>query len=188
MKKLATLLLISITTISLLPAQEFFSQSLGGAFVGASEGQTGWGAMYSPRLNIVEVDDELILSLGTHIILGSSLQVNTRSGSSGSATFDAPLMVELNYGHMSSNYSTSDFGLFGGVGFGYNWMGSTSNTNYTKGYGPVANGGIRFPLLERSFTIRASYMYNISASAENDEFATNANVFTVGLAYNFGYE
>lgn len=190
MKKAFYLIVAMLFIAPALTAQVSFNHSLGGAAVFSTSGTPGGGLMYSPRLNIADIGRDGTISIGTHLTLGAyfSGSTNSRTGSTGSSsglTLDLPLVVEANFGHMSSDYSHEDFGGFFGVGFGYSAI-AGSNLINNSGFGPLVDGGVRIAAFEKSFTVKASYMLNIASASDLSETRTN-DVVTIGAAYNFGY-
>jgi hypothetical protein len=158
-------------------AQVSFSHSAGAsAYVGGQA--AAWGINYSPRINLIELGDEMTLSLGTHLGLG--LSYNSRDGSGNSFTLDLPLMAELNFGHASHPETSSSFGGFAGIGYGISKIGSsgTFGADYNNAAGLVINGGVRFLVAERAVGVRVAYMVNFKADAKN--------VIGVGAFYTFG--
>src|SRR4051812_38014052 len=91
-------------------SQISFNHSIGGGLYIADAG--GWAFLYSPRLNVVELADEMTVSVGTHLGLGFSGSANSRTGGDGSFLLDAPIMAEFNFGHAANPDATSS--SFGG--------------------------------------------------------------------------
>lgn len=180
MKKI-NLLILSIICIFMQTiisnAQVSFSHSIGAsAYIGGDV--AAWGLNYSPRVNLIELGDEMTLSLGTHLGLGMSY--NSREGSNNSFTLDLPLMAEINFGHASHPETSSSFGGFGGIGYGISKIGSSDEYGgtYNNAAGLVINGGVRFLVKERSVGARIAYMINFKSDAKN--------VLAVGAFYTFG--
>jgi hypothetical protein len=133
-----------------------------------------YSATASPRYTIVEISDDLNLSVGTHASLGFTLP------SSGPKLFiDFPVVGEINFGHASSNEPSYDFGGFIGAGIGNNVMTYDYNGKQSErsSRGLYLNGGVKFYMGGRSFGLRLSYM--------NDS-KSNTNIYGVGLMYNLG--
>jgi hypothetical protein len=170
-------ILCFLLQFSVSKAQVSFSHSAGlSAYIGGSA--AAWGLNYSPRLNLLELGDELTFSLGTHLGLG--LQYSSQEGSSNSFTLDLPLMAEINFGHASSPETSSSFGGFGGIGYGISKIGSDGvyGADYNNAAGLVINGGVRFIVKERPVGVRLSYMLNFKGDAKN--------VLAFGAFYTFG--
>jgi hypothetical protein len=160
-------------------AQVEFNHSFGGVFY-ASENSSGYGILYSPRLNLVELSDEVSLSAGSHVGLGFSGSANSQTGASGSFVLDLPLLAEINFGHASSSNSSIGFGGFLGAGFGYNRMSYSDvfGSGDRAATGLVLNGGFRTNLIkEQSVTLRISYMM----ASDN-----KGDIIGLGLTYNIG--
>lgn len=160
-------------------AQVEFNHSAGFGLY-ASETSSGYALQYSPRLNLLELSDEMSLSVGSHLGVGFSGSVNSQTGGSGSFVLDLPLMAEVNFGHASSTNSSVGFGGFLGAGFGYH------KASYDDGFssgdrgatGLVFNGGFRTNLIkETSITFRVSYM--LASDGKGD-------IIGLGLLYNLG--
>lgn len=161
-------------------AQIEFNHSFGFGTYASLYSGGGYAIVYSPRLNLVELSDELSLSVGTHLGAGLAGSANSRSGATGSFILDVPLLAELNLGHACSSNSSVGFGGFVGAGFGYNKMSYTDNfgSSDRAATGLVLNGGIRTNLIkEQSVTLRFSYM--LASDGKGD-------VFGFGIAYNIG--
>ena len=171
---IAVCLLIMISNAN-SSAQVSFSHSLGASFY-FSEVTSSPGVMYSPRLNFIELGDEVTVSAGTHI--GAWLDFNSRSG--GSYSVDLPVVAEINFGHASHPDTKSKFGGFAGLGYGYNQMATSDNfgSSFNTAIGPVVNGGLRFIINENPIGLRGSYLLNTNAG--------NADVISVGLFYTLG--
>jgi len=161
-------------------AQVEFNHSFGfGTYASLNSGG-GYAILYSPRLNLVELSDEMSLSVGTHLGAGLSGSANSRTGGSGSFILDVPVMAELNLGHACSANSSVGFGGFLGAGFGYNRMtySDALGSDDRAVTGLVFNGGFRTNLIkETSVTLRVSYM--LASDGKGD-------VFGLGLTYNIG--
>jgi len=162
-------------------SQVSFCHSIGGSLYINSE-TAGFAILYSPRLNLAELNDESTISIGTHFGFGLSGSVNSQDGGSGTVTVDAPLMVEYNYGLAANPDEDDDFGFFGGVGFGYNLMGGTDDTfGGTYGgssAGPVLNAGVRVMIAEHPLGARLSYLINVKNNG--------ASTVGIGLFYILG--
>lgn len=180
MKKTIKLAIVVLLTVCLkhTNAQVEFMHSLGltaYSFSNTSEAGSGYGFNYSPRLNFLELGNDLNLSIGSH--LGGGFSLNSRTG--GTALLDIPLTCELNFGHAANSDASSDFGGFVGGGFGYNymayestWGGGTSSTA-----GIYVDGGVKFMFREQSYGVKVSYLKGLSGSN---------SVFGLGLMYNLG--
>ncbi|MBC7383314.1 MAG: hypothetical protein H7296_10050 [Bacteroidia bacterium] len=188
-KPLFKIALLAFATLfaGVVKSQVSFNHSLGvSTYFALSTNATasGYGIMYSPRLNFLELADETTLSVGTHLGLGFSGSANSQSGSSGSFLLDAPLMVELNFGQAANPDASSSFGGFGGIGYGFNAMAQSSNTAFGNSSstfsasGIVFNGGLRAVIRDRSVGARVSYMLNMTSGG--------ANVIGIGVFYTFG--
>jgi hypothetical protein len=172
-----------LTAANIVNAQVSFSHSAGGGvYVGSSD--AGYALMYAPRLNVVELGNEMNLSVGTNIGLGFSGSSNSQTGSSGSLLLDLPILAELNFGHAADENANSDFGGFAGVGYGYNKMASSVETIYgtassnTSSAGVVFCAGFRGLIKDQSLDLRVSYMLNMKTGG--------ANIFGLGVFYNIG--
>ena len=161
-------------------AQTSFSHSIGGGIFAGNKSGSGQGITYSPRLNFMELGDEMTLSAGTHLSLGFSGTSNSQSGSSGSFLIDLPIVAEMNFGCGSNNDSRSSFGGFIGAGFGYNKMASSDpvfGTTSMSSSGLLVNGGIRALIKERPIGLRVSYL-----------LSSKQTVLGIGIFYMLGME
>jgi len=159
-----------------------FSHSLGlGLYVNTSTG--GFAAVYSPRLNLLNFNDNATISIGTHLGVGFSGTVSSQTGSSGSLVLDAPLVIELNVGHACTTESSHAFGFYLGFGLGYNSMSYVDDEGNvgTSTAGLMLDGGIRTNIIkDKSLDLRVSYLVDASG--------LTSGVFGFGLAYTFGME
>ncbi len=153
-----------------------FSHSLGGAFYGG-EYASSPGIMYSPRLNLIELDRELTISLGTHIGFGFS---SYSYEGAPTYAFDLPIMAEINFGHGANPDTRSDYGGFAGVGFGISSIKSSGafSNEYESGMGIVFNGGVRALIKDYPVGVRVSYMLNLKKDF--------GNIYSLGIFYTFG--
>lgn len=179
MKKLKKFLFTSAILFAIsFPSfsQISFSHSIGGSIY-ASESASAPALMYSPRINVVELSDEMTISLGTHLGLGYS--GNSREGAS-SFALDLPIMAEINFGHAANPNTDSSFGGFVGVGYGINKMGSEGafEDGYNNAAGIVLNAGIRAIINEYPLGARVSYLLNTKDGGEN--------TYSIGIFYTFG--
>ena len=156
--------------------QMSFSHALGVAYYSSSNA-TAPGVTYAPRLNFLELGDELTVSVGTHLGLG--IAGSSREGAS-SFALDLPLVAEVNFGHAANPDANSSFGGFAGLGFGISKIGSAGafGADYNDAAGPVFNGGVRMLIKERSLGVRISYLLNTK-----DGFS---DVLGLNLFYTFG--
>lgn len=168
---LAMLLFVCANSAS---AQVSFSHSLGAELLFG--GEVGSPAiMYSPRLNLLNLNDAASLSVGTH--LGVWLAFNSREG--GAAAFDLPIVAEINFGTGSTPDADASFGGFAGLGLGFNTMGSNAafGAVTNNAFGPVVNGGVRLFLGEMPVGARVSYLLNVKEGG--------ASVLGLGAFYTF---
>ena len=125
-------------------AQVSFNHSIGGFYASTSqysiryrnsegklvrdEGRlAGVGAVYAPRLNLVEIGYNSSLSISTRFGVGVNFSgvVNsqTEAPSSGSLMLDVPVTIDFNHGTASVYDNDAAFGWYFGIGAGYNKMG-----------------------------------------------------------------
>ena len=176
MPKFISIFLMSLLSSHLLIGQVSFSHTVGGSIYSSTDNTGAGGIMYSPRLNFLELADEVTVSIGTHIGLGLSL--NSRSGAN-SLALDIPLVAEMNFGCASHPDASSGFGGFVGAGYGISRIGSQGafGSGYNEASGLVFNGGIRTELLNFPVGLRVSYMIN-SLKDGPEEYK---DVYSVGL-------
>jgi len=154
-----------------------FSHAIGGSYYFASLTEAP-GIMYSPRINLFELSDELTISVGTHLGLGL-VSANSREGAR-SFAFDLPIVAEVNFGHGANRDTKSLIGGFAGLGYGISKIGSagTFGADSNDARGLILNGGVRVIIQERSIGLRLSYLLNTKEGYEN--------VTGVGLFWTFG--
>ena len=125
-------------------AQVSFNHSIGGFYASTSqysiryrnsegklvrdEGRlAGVGAVYAPRLNLVEIGYNSSLSISTRFGVGVNFSgvVNsqTEAPSSGSLMLAVPVTIDFNHGTASVYDNDAAFGWYFGIGAGYNKMG-----------------------------------------------------------------
>ncbi len=166
MKILKNILLVALLILTQIAyGQVSFSHSVGGAIYVAGEAASP-GIVYSPRLNFMELGDEITLSIGTHI--AGWLAIDQSEGSGGLA-LDVPIVTELNFGHAAHPDAESSFGGFLGAGYGISKIGAEDSfgSSYNDARGFVFNGGLRFGLKKGSFGTRVSYMLNTNEEYKN---------------------
>ena len=143
--------------------------------------------IYSPRVNVMEMENTS-LSIGIPMSFGVSGSYNSMDA--GNSTlgimFDAPLMINYNYGAGATKEVEDKFGFYGGVGFGYHMNQYVSSDDYgndlsgqRSGFGPVGNIGARLGVGQGSHNLelRLSYMKTLDAS--------KSGIFGIGLLFNF---
>jgi len=185
MKKLLLLTTIAFLGVLSVNAQMSFSHSFGGKYYSAmiaaksievggvtveieKQSSDAIGALYSPRLNLVEVGDNSTVSIGTHI--GLAVQVSTQQGSS--FIYDIPIVAEYNFGQASNNDNDSGFGFYIGGGYGIH----NSSAFNDPISGPVVNGGLRFVIADKPLDLNVSYLIG----------SDDINVLGVGIQLCFG--
>lgn len=179
MKKTILITLFTLVSASVF-SQVSFSHSLG-ASIYVNSITAGGAVVYSPRLNVLNFDDEGSVSLGTHLGLGFSGSVNSQTGGSGSLTFDAPIVVEYNGAlACTPDASSQGIGYFFGGGFGYNLMGGSDAFGGYGGSsaGPIINAGIHGFVFEKLLGVRLAYLINVKSYG--------ASTFGIGVYYMLG--
>jgi hypothetical protein len=181
MKKI-TLIIFAVSLLNFAHAQ-FVKNDVGASiFYGNSKAATSTienivstsvfkGLSWYPRYMINKN-----ISIGVPVSLGFSAVVSNVGGSSFEFGFDAPAVVDYNFGHAAAGTNNDDestgFGGFIGAGFGYtksssadDYFGSTS----AKSYGPMAHGGVRFSILggEKTISLRLSYKKGLEKTKYN---------------------
>ena len=159
-------------------AQLSFSHDVGAGIYVAKNGANSPAIVYSPRLNLVEIQDNITISVGTH--LGAWLDFNSREGASGFA-FDLPIMASINFGQYAQPEAEDPaVGGFVGVGYGISRLGSEGafSSDYNEANGLVFDGGIRLVVRDIPLGLRGSYMLNSKSSDIGEDFG---NVYSVGL-------
>jgi hypothetical protein len=177
MKFIKSLLVVTVLMGSQVSfGQVSFSHSLGGSLY-FSESTGAPAIMYSPRVNVLQLGDEITVSAGTHLGLG--LTFNSQEGAS-SFALDVPIVAEINIGHGAHPDAESSFGGFAGIGFGISKIGSAGafGSDYNDAAGLVLNGGIRAEINQRPIGLRVSYLINSKLYYQN--------VVGIGLFYTFG--
>lgn len=171
-------LLFMLASTQLSFAQLSFSHDVGVGIYVAENGANSPAIVYSPRLNVLEIQDHMTISVGTH--LGAWLAFNSREGGDGSFAFDLPIMASINFGQYAQPEAEDlNIGGFVGVGYGISRLGSESTftTDYNEANGLVFDGGLRFILRGIPLGIRGSYQLNSRTSDSNEDFG---NVYSLG--------
>ncbi len=166
MKSIKTIALLTLIALSQIAyGQVSFSHSVGIAGYQAGD-VSAPGALYSPRLNFMELGDNMTLSIGTHLSAG--FDFNSREGAS-SLALDIPIVAEVNFGHAAHPDAESSFGGFLGAGYGISKIGDSGafDSGYNDARGFVFNGGLRASLKDRSVGLRVSYMLNTNEGYNN---------------------
>lgn len=165
-----------------------FSHSLGAGFY-FGRPTTAIGLVYSPRVNLLALGDEVSFSVGTHCaFLGGTLTGNssnlteeTSSTDFSSYCVDLPLLCEFNFGNKNAPGSSSRrFGFFLGAGYGLHNSGSKKGRDMHTN-GPVVNAGLRYGsgFDDGCFELRGQYMF------DNASFFGNQGIAGLGLSYHF---
>ncbi len=197
MKKLLFLALASFG------ASNAFSQSfMHGAGVGFyvdkvenMDARLSFALTYTPRFNFVEAES-MSVSVGIPISVGFSGSYNYSYNSGYSEEtntlgfmFNAPVMVNLNFGAGATKANRSRMGYFVGGGFGYHYSASTDMDYYDENgdpvvvegsaTGPAANAGLRIRVGggHKTVEVRMSYFKGITGS--------KLDLFGLGAAFNF---
>lgn len=161
-----------------MTGQVRFSHAIGASYYASKSANTA-GIVYSPRVNLLNLNNKITLSAGTHLGIGFAF---ASSGSNTSTTFhyDLPLVAEINFGHGAHKEVSSRFGGFLGAGYGFNRMQSVSDSpsDYRQSNGFLINGGLRFKIKNASWGVRASYLFNHKAGG--------GNITSLGVFYTFG--
>lgn len=176
--KICTLLCFLSFTLSNVQGQTRFSHSLGASYYSSNKTSSA-GIMYSPRVNLLNLNHKMTLSAGTHLGLGFALGFDGTNTST-MFNYDLPLVAEVNFGHGANRESSARFGGFVGGGYGFNRMRSApeSPSGYQESQGFLINGGLRFKLKNTSLGVRASYLLNNKSGGQN--------IASLGVFYNFG--
>ena len=163
--------------LSNINAQITYSHSAG-ASIFSSKNVISGGINYSPRINIIKLDENLTFSLGSHIAIGMPRKVNGVKY----LDYDLPFVAELNFGQGAKPGAGPKLGGFIGAGFGINKMGSKDSisifNNYNDASGIVINGGLRLLINDMPCGFRISYLIN-GKKQYND-------VFIFGIFFTLG--
>jgi hypothetical protein len=164
-----TLLFVGLTAFT----QVSFSHAAGAKLLIASSENSSTapiGIVYSPRLNLFEINDNSTVSIGTHATVAFSFSVGT-NGSSSSGTFEIPLVAEYNFGLKSTNKNDTNLGFY--LGGGYSFFDSSEFISDSAG--PTITGGLRFYMGDAPLDLNISY-----TSTSND-----VNIIGLGMHYIF---
>ncbi len=140
------------------------------------------GILLSPRVNLLVLDKNVTISIGTH----TGLYYDTSGEKFGDGIlYDFPVLIEFNagYGARKVDYCKSNIGMFIGFGPAFNNMGKFApfghyNNNYEGASGLTFSGGLKFKMFNVPIGIRSSYMLNIKTNA--------GNIFNIAATYSFG--
>lgn len=186
MRKLTAVICLLMASSFLYAQGPEFMHSLGGKyfFYGNTDGVTGAGILYSPRINFSS-EGNSTLSVGTRLGLGFSLQSGA-GGSSSSLVLDLPVLAEYNFGFGSTKEADGSFG--GYIGAGYGLHRASYATNYVSGsatvHGPVFGGGIRALIGSiGAFELGASYSLDLKSKVKESKM----NIFGISVSYLFGF-
>lgn len=203
MRTIKTLLCLASTLLcfSVHAQKPLFSHSAGvGIYAGNSDYVAG-GLLYSPRINFAVLSERATFSIGTHLGLGGNLSyAGDGYQRSTSLTFftDMPLVVEYNFGNAATRVANTKFGGFIGGGYGWHFVKreESIHTDVFEGtverdlniYGPVINGGFRFPIGRASFGVRFSYMFRTAGDAISYDYGNNGldGIGSVAFVFNIG--
>lgn len=146
------------------------SVGLGAGIYNFNDAQEFIGLLnYAPQLDLTNRHSDLSLSLNTQLSAG----YHVKSANDSMAFFytDVPLLLQVNIGHLASRDFYSEFGVFFGMGYDWNYH----RNNLQDGMAITA--GLRTWVGSKSFTIR--YLYCDFLSIENP-------VHTITLNMNLG--
>lgn len=138
--------------------------------------QSTVGFTYSPRLNFLEHQNtSLSVGIPLGVAIGGSYEGhfgNNYSYQSGSLrfVFNAPVLLNFNYGKGATRNADKRFGFFAGAGYGFHY--SNQNDFYhdddinnvrflseDQTTGPVANAGMRIGVGRRTHNIEIKFSY-----------------------------
>ncbi|MGO4290094.1 hypothetical protein [Chitinophaga sp. RAB17] len=178
--------------ISANAQSRLFSHAIGGGLF-AGNSYLGAGIVYSPRLNFLRFSDQSVLSLGTHIGLGTTVNDNYNSNTGGNSTSifmtNIPVLLTWNFGNAATNYAYTKWGFFAGAGYGFQNAArgvefiddEEVSTNQIHISGVVLSAGLRLPVKNNSFGLRVAYMLN------NNKYNPDIpGITTIGIDYNIG--
>lgn len=151
---------------------------------------------YYPQVTFVE-SETYSVSAGIPLTVGLSGSYSANFSSRGDsyeensllAMLQMPLMVNFNGGAGSTKETEQRFGYFIGGGFGYHSTGIGYYTDefgneldgkqYSKGFGPAANAGVRFAVgsNQKNIEVRFSFMKGLKDA--------KPSVFGLNAAFNF---
>lgn len=144
-------------------AQEsMFSQTIGlgyNSYFSASS----MGVIYAPRIRLFYVGKEANISIGTHLSGGYAWHSFEPEKT---YFYEAPLVLECNFGKGSEPSTRSKTGGFVGIGYGINRNGSEKawgNDSYNAD-GIVFTFGVRRIVKDIPLGIRMQYLYNLEES------------------------
>lgn len=156
--------------------------SVGGSSQEETGGAAAPGVFYKATLAL---SDNFAIS--AYPLIGLNFSSNSRTGSSGSFSFQIPVAAELWFGDYD------DGAFFVGAGFSYSSI-STSSTwssSNAKTFGPQLSIGGQLPLNNSCYGVRLAYTHGLNklvddASGIEDLKETNA-LISLGVYYLFGY-
>jgi len=157
-KKVTTVVItITIITLTFSLKAQTFSHSLGAGILLGEEGG-GFGSIYSPRINILQVGEGMTTSIGTHFALALNTQDEGSSTSQSFIGIELPIMLELNLGANSHPNNNNSFGGFLGIGYGFSSL-SQADPGEVMVKGVFYNAGLRF---KGDWGIKLAYLENFN--------------------------
>jgi len=138
-----------------------------------------YGLTYIPSIRLAEISDKLSLRLAASPTVGVSGSVNSREGGDISFAFELPIDAELHFG----NQELEGFGGHIGAGFAYNRI-TSSDLGNNKAYGPHFTAGIKGFIKGHEYTIRASFLLNLSSKKDDYGF-DGKNIIGASIARYF---
>lgn len=130
---------------------------------------------YSPRLNLVQLNKETNLSLGTHLAYGFRPYKDASGPIKNQGSFfvyEVPLVAEINFGCGSSPQSNSNIGGFFGIGYAVNKTSRSPlpSSYYNEASGIYFNAGVR-TITKRNYLrlgLRLSYLKNFKTDYHDE--------------------
>ncbi len=170
MNKVKLFFLVLILTTKTTFCQISFSHAIGISIYRYSP-----AIIYSPRINLVQLNKETNLSLGTHLAYGfrPNSQISGNIKNTGSFfVYEVPLVAEINFGCGSSPQAYSNTGGFFGIGYAVNETGRSPLPSgyYNEASGIYFNAGLR-TITKKNYLrlgLRLSYLKNFKTNYDDE--------------------
>ncbi len=160
-------IICSFTLVTMMTAvsnaqESIFSQTIGLGY-NSYYSASSLGVIYAPRVRLFYVGKEANISIGTHLSGGYAWHSFEPKKT---YFYEAPLVLECNFGKGSEPSTRSKTGGFVGIGYGINRNGSEKawgNDSFNAD-GIVFTFGVRRIVKDIPLGIRMQYLYNLEES------------------------
>lgn len=113
----------------------------------------------------ITAKDRSSVTIGTYLGAAVAFNLDSRYGASSAFGANLPVVIDYNLGRGATQDADGRVGLFVGGGLGINGLAGVDNLDGSAAafaVGPLANLGFRFRLMNVEYTLRGSYLLNMT--------------------------